>query len=124
MRFALAGRPICFDMALTLSLESTFRKGDSVRATFSAIFSVLSNSGSPVLFVNSARSTVSASESLFSAHPRVDPSIDQGSHYHAANPPIDSHNFVAAIRMVRSRGFATATFVADGVVTGVYAAGF
>src|SRR5580704_9795113 len=61
VRFALDGSPICFDMALTLSLESTFRKGDSVRATFCAIFSVLSNSGSPVSFVKSARSIVSAS---------------------------------------------------------------
>jgi hypothetical protein len=42
----------------------------------------------------------------------------------AANPPMDSHTLVAGIRMVSSRGFATATFEADGVVADVYAAGF
>jgi hypothetical protein len=50
-----------FNVAATLFSESTFRNGDWFRETPSAVLSVSSNTGSPVLLAKSARTMVSLS---------------------------------------------------------------
>jgi hypothetical protein len=51
--FVLAGRDINFKVAATLFSGSTFRNGDWLRATLSAVFSVSSKTASPVLLAKS-----------------------------------------------------------------------
>jgi len=55
------GRVISFNVAATLSSASTFRKGDWFKETLSAVLSVSSKTGSPVLLLKSAIITVSLS---------------------------------------------------------------
>ncbi len=57
------GRVICCNVLATSLSESTFKKGDCRRETLSAVFSVSSNTASPVLLAKSARTMVSFSVS-------------------------------------------------------------
>src|ERR1035438_2331985 len=59
--FVLAGRVISCKVFATSPSESTFKKGDCRKETLSAVFSVSSNTGSPVLLAKSARTMESFS---------------------------------------------------------------
>src|SRR5271156_3968269 len=101
-----AGRDINFKVAAILFSGSTFRNGDWLRETLSAVFSVSSNTASPVLLAKSARTMVALSVR------EVAGLVERERKYSA--PPIAAATSItpAGTKPFRSSLPATATFTA------------